>query len=60
MPEKIGDKEFLNTKEAAKFLRLSEVRIYQLKATDKTFPFHKVGEKLLFEKNELSDWVLKQ
>lgn len=58
MPEKIGDKEFLTVKEAAKFLKLSEARIYQIKATVKDFPFHKVGEKILFEKNELYQWVM--
>lgn len=60
MPEKINGLEFLNVKEAAKFMKMSEARIYQLKRDVKDFPFHKVGEKILFEKTELSNWILSQ
>lgn len=54
------DSDILTTKEAAQFLKLSLPTLYQLKATDKNFPFHKVGEKLLFIKGELTEWLLKQ
>jgi len=48
---------FLDVKEAASFLHMSVSRIYQLKATDSTFPCHQVGSKLLFDKQELIKWV---
>lgn len=53
----MNDVEIMDVKEAAKFLRLSKQKIYQLKATDKSFPFHKVGESIRFIKDELREWV---
>ena len=50
--------EIMDVGEAAKYLRFSTQKVYQLKATDKTFPWHKVGESLRFVKDELRKWVL--
>lgn len=49
---------FMDVKEAAQFLHMSVSRVYQLKATDRTFPFHKIGDKLLFDAEELRKWVM--
>lgn len=54
------DTNILTTKEAAQFLKVSLPKLYQLKASVKDFPFHKVGEKVLFTKEELTQWLLKQ
>ena len=54
------DKDFLNIKEAAEYLRVSTKKVYDLKATKKDFPFHKIDEKLVFSREELKQWVLSQ
>lgn len=56
----MNDKDFLNIKEAAEYLRVSTKRLYELKATVRDFPFHKIGEKLVFSRDELKAWVLAQ
>lgn len=56
----MNEKDFLNIKEAAEYLRVSTKRLYELKATVKDFPFHKIGEKLVFNRDELKAWVLAQ
>ena len=60
MPQEkiLGD--FLSVKEAADYIKISTKRLYELKATVKDFPFHKVGEKLVFSRDELKAWVLSQ
>ena len=52
------ESEILNVNEAAKYLRISAQKVYQLKATDKTFPWHKAGESLRFVREELKQWLL--
>lgn len=52
--------DFLSVKEAADYIRVSTKRLYELKATVRDFPFHKIGEKLVFNRDELKNWVLSQ
>ena len=56
----MNDRDFLNIKEAAEYLRVSTKKVYDLKATRKDFPFHKIDEKLVFNRDELRAWVLSQ
>lgn len=56
----MNEKDFLSVKEAAEYLRVSTKKVYDLKATRKDFPFHKIGEKLVFNRDELKAWVLAQ
>lgn len=46
----------LDTDQAVEFLKLSKTRIYQLKALEK-IPYHTIGDKILFIKDELIEWV---
>ena len=55
---KLAESEILNVNEAAKYLRISAQKVYQLKATDRTFPWHKFGENLRFVKDELKEWLI--
>ena len=48
--------EFITVKEVAKIIRLKPDTIYK-KVGKNQMPFHKVGGKVLFEKNELFNWV---
>lgn len=50
--------DFLTVEEAAKYLKISPQKLYQLKATNQDLPFHKVGESLRFYREELKQWVL--
>ena len=50
--------DFLTVEEAAKYLKISTQKLYQLKATEQDLPFHKVGESLRFYREELKQWVL--
>lgn len=54
------EKDFFSVKEAADYLRISTKKVYDLKATKKDFPFHKIDEKLVFSREELKNWVLSQ
>lgn len=54
------EKDFFSVKEAADYLRISTKKVYDLKATKKDFPFHKIDEKLVFSREELKKWVLSQ
>lgn len=54
------ENDFLSVKEAAEYLRVSTKKVYDLKATKKDFPFHKIDEKLIFNREELKNWVLSQ
>lgn len=58
----MNDKEqdFMNIKEAAEYLRLSTKKVYDLRTNHKDFPFHKIDEKLVFNRDELKAWVLSQ
>lgn len=60
MPQEKTVGDFLSVKEAADYIKVSTKRLYELKATVKDFPFHKVGEKLVFNRDELKAWVLAQ
>ncbi len=48
--------EFITVKEVAKIIRLKPDTIYK-KVGKNQMPFHKVGGKVLFEKNELFNWL---
>ncbi|HXB40698.1 MAG TPA: helix-turn-helix domain-containing protein [Bacteroidia bacterium] len=48
--------EFLNLKEAAKFLNLAPQTIYGL-TSKRDIPFLKRGKKLYFKKSELENWI---
>lgn len=50
------DEVIMNVDEAAEFLRISKNNLYQLKAR-KQVPYHNVGERLVFLKSELIEWV---
>lgn len=50
-----GD-EYLNTKDAAKFLLVSERQMRNYKAS-KVIPYHKVGGRLMFKKEDLLAFV---
>lgn len=54
--EKI-ETDFMTVKEAAQFLRVSPILLYQLNASKK-IPCRKIGRKIIFSKKELSEWVL--
>jgi excisionase family DNA binding protein len=54
----MNERDFMNVKEAAEYLRISKDKLYQLKANTKDFPYHKVDEKLIFYREELKAWVL--
>lgn len=60
MPQEKSMMDFLSVKEAADYIRVSTKRLYELKATVRDFPFHKIGEKLVFNRDELKNWVLSQ
>jgi uncharacterized protein YnzC (UPF0291/DUF896 family) len=51
-----GD-EYLNTKDAAKFLLVSERQMRNYKAS-KVIPYHKVGGRLMFNKADLLAFVV--
>ncbi|HKC68144.1 MAG TPA: helix-turn-helix domain-containing protein [Bacteroidia bacterium] len=48
--------EFLNLKEAAKYLNLANQTIYGLTSKNE-IPFLKRGKKLYFKKSELEKWI---
>jgi len=48
--------EFLNLKEAAKYLNLANQTIYGLTSKNE-IPFLKRGKKLYFKKSELENWI---
>lgn len=50
--------EFMTVAGAAKFLCVSEQKIRALRATERGFPYHKIGEKVLFHRDELRQWAL--
>ena len=58
MNEKEIKDDFLTVSEAARYLKISQPKLYQLRATENDFPFHIIGESLLFYKDELKQWVL--
>ena len=47
---------FLDVDECAAYLRISKVYVYQLKARKK-IPYHKVGGRILFSRNEITDYI---
>lgn len=49
--------DFMTVKEAAQFLRVSPMLIYQLNAAKK-IPCRKIGRKIIFSKKELTEWVM--
>ena len=61
MSEQVGKPEtpktdFLNLKEAAKYLNLANQTIYGLTSKNE-IPFLKRGKKLYFKKSELENWI---
>lgn len=52
--------DFLTAKEASVYIRISLPKLYQQVAENRTFPVHKIGEKLIFSRDELKEWVLSQ
>lgn len=58
MNEKEIKDDFLTVNEAARYLKVSRPKLYQLRATERDFPFHKIGKSLRFCKEELKQWVL--
>ncbi len=53
----IVSKRIFNTKEAAKFLGLSESQVYKL-VHRRDIPHYKRGKLLRFKQSELEDWLL--
>lgn len=51
------NKHFLNVREIAKFLRLSEPTIYSLLKRKNGIPSHKIGGSWRFVIKEVEDWV---
>ena len=49
---------FMTVRETKDFLRMSECKLRQLIATDKNLPFHRVGKKILFNRDEISNYVM--
>jgi excisionase family DNA binding protein len=47
---------FLTVDEACEFLRIRKSWLYQ-NHEHSGMPSHRIGRKLVFKKNELSDWV---
>ena len=56
MDEKNSD--FMTAKEAAAYLRISLPKIYEIIRQKEPLPAHRIGEKLLFCKEELKEWLL--
>lgn len=52
------DEGFLNTDQAAEYIKLKKTTLYNLINQNK-IPFHKSGKRVLFKKSELSDWIKK-
>jgi len=48
--------DFLTVRELSKWLRLSESHIYTL-VSKKKIPFNKVGGKVLFDKQQIKNWI---
>lgn len=48
--------DFLTVRELSKWLRLSESHIYSL-VSKKKIPFNKVGGKVLFDKQQIKNWI---
>jgi len=48
--------DFLTVRELSKWLRLSESHIYSL-VSKKKIPFKKVGGKVLFDKQQIKNWI---
>jgi excisionase family DNA binding protein len=48
--------DLLTVRELSKWLRLSESHIYTL-VSKKKIPFNKVGGKVLFDKQQVKNWI---
>jgi excisionase family DNA binding protein len=48
--------DLLTVRELSKWLRLSESHIYTL-VSKKKIPFNKVGGKVLFDKQQIKNWI---
>ena len=48
--------DLLTVRELGKWLRLSESHIYSL-VSKKKIPFNKVGGKVLFDKQQVKEWI---
>jgi excisionase family DNA binding protein len=48
--------ELMTVRELSKWLRLSESHIYSL-VSKKKIPFNKVGGKVLFDKQQIKNWI---
>lgn len=53
------NQDFLNSKEAASYLRISMPKLYEA-IKNENMPYHKIGEKFLFYREELKKWLLAQ
>lgn len=51
-------KKMLTTAELAELLRLSKTSVYRL-IEKRTIPFYKIGWKILFDKKDVDDYILK-
>lgn len=51
--------DLMTVRELGKWLRLSESHIYSL-VSKKKIPFNKVGGKVLFDKQQIKDWIEEQ
>ena len=51
------DKTFFNVKDLCKYIYLSDSTIYKM-VMNENIPYHKVGNRLLFHKEEIDMWVL--
>ena len=54
----MNDREFMNLKEAAEYMRISKDKLYHLKDEQKDFPQHKIDGKIIFYREELKSWIL--
>ena len=54
------NQEYLNIPEAARFLRISRNRAYDLAASDPTFPVIRIGRRLIVPREDLRDWLESQ
>ena len=50
------DKKFMDLKSLVQYIPLTTSTIYTMVSKGK-IPFHKIGQKLIFDKQEIDDWV---
>jgi excisionase family DNA binding protein len=55
----MSDTPWMNVKETAEHLRVSERHIHRL-TKDEALPVERVGKRLVFHKDQVDDWVKKR